>query len=95
MKKTILKRASEVTELYDMRTKYYFLGYIDFCPGESIHSDIDYYFDKPDCEYKRAELHEMLNESLQASRSWPKYIRNINLKDLRKYLKEVSETSFD
>ena len=32
MKNFTLKRASEVEEIYDIRTKYYFIGWIDLQP---------------------------------------------------------------
>ena len=89
MKNFTLKRASEVEEIYDMHTKYYFISWIDLQPSPTIHSDIDYYFDKPECEYKRNELHERLERALESSRSWPKYVWSENLKDLNRYLKTL------
>lgn len=89
MKNFTLKRASEVEEIYDLRTKYYFLGWIDLQPGPGIHSDIDYYFDTTECEYKRNELHERLERALESSRSWTKHVWVENLKDLRGYLKAL------
>ena len=89
MKNFTLKRASEVEETYDLRTKYYFIECIDLRPRPYIHSDIDYYFDTPECEYKRNELHERLERALESSRSWPKYVWAENLKDLRRYLKTL------
>lgn len=89
MKNFTLKRASEVGETYDLRTKYYFIGWIDLRPSLTIHSDIDYYFDTPECEYKRNELHERLERTLEISRSWPKYVWSENLKDLKRYLKTL------
>ena len=89
MKNLKLKRASEVEELYDLRTKYYFIDWIDLQPSPTIHSDIDYYFDKPECEYKRNELHERLERALESSRSWPKHVWVENLKELRRYLKTL------
>ena len=89
MKNFTLKRASEVEEIYDIRTKYYFIGWIDLQPGLEIHSDIDYYFDTPECKYKRDELHERLERTLERSRSWPKHVWAENLKDLNKYLKTL------
>ena len=84
-----LKRASEVEEIYDLRTKYYFLGLIDLQPSLEIYPNIDYYFDKPECEYKRNELHERLERALESSRSWPKRVWVENLKELRRYLKTL------
>ena len=89
MKNFTLKRASEVEDIYDMRTKYYFIDWIDLQPSPTIHSDIDYYFDKPECEYKRKELHERLERALESSRSWPKHVWVGNLKDLNRYLKAL------
>ena len=89
MKNFTLKRASEVEDIYDMRTKYYFIDWIDLQPSSWIHSDIDYYFDKPECEYKRNDLHERLERSLEISRSWPKHVWSENLKDLNRYLKTL------
>lgn len=89
MEKIVLKKASEVKEIYDLRTKYYFVCYIDLCPSQWIHSDIDYYFDTPECKYKRDDLHRRLEKSLEDSRSWPKRIHVENLKVLHRYLKGV------
>lgn len=89
MKNFTLKRASEVEEIYDLRTKYYFIECIDLQPSLEIHSDIDYYFDTPECEYKRNELHERLERALESSRSWPKRVWAENLKELRRYLKTL------
>ena len=89
MKNFTLKRASEVGETYDMRTKYYFIDWIDLRPSPTIHSDIDYYFDTPECEYKRNELHERLERALESSRSWPKHVWSENLKELHRYLKAL------
>ena len=89
MKSFTLKRASEVEEIYDLGTKYYFIECIDLQPGLSIHSDIDYYFDTPECKYKRDELHERLERALERSRSWPKHVWSENLKELRGYLKAL------
>lgn len=89
MKNFTLKRASEVEEIYDIRTKYYFLAWIDLRPGLEIHLDIDRYFDTPECKYKRDELHERLERSLEISRSWSKHVWAENLKDLNRYLKTL------
>lgn len=82
MKNFTLKRASEVEEIYDMRTKYYFIECIDLRPGPEIHSDIDYYFNKPECEYKRNELHERLERALDK-------------KDYKEYLDSVLEMHYN
>ena len=74
MKNFTLKRASEVEEIYDLHTKYHLIECIDLRPSPGIHSDIDYYFDTPECEYKRNELHERLERALESSRSWPKRV---------------------
>ena len=89
MKNFTLKRASEVEEIYDMRTKYYFIDCIDLQPSPEIHSDIDYYFNTPKCKYKRNDLHERLERALESSRSWPKHVWAENLKELRFYLKTL------
>ena len=89
MKNFTLKRASEVEEIYDLRTKYYLIECIDLQPSPTIHSDIDYYFNTPECEYKRNELHERLERALESSRSWPKHVWAENLKELRGYLKTL------
>ena len=77
MKNFTLKRASEVEEIYDIRTKYYFtrsrnsLGYWllfwhTCIRGMSYTKDL-----------------------LERSRSWPKHVWAENLKDLNRYLKTL------
>lgn len=89
MKSFTLKRASEVEEIYDLRTKYCILAMIDLRPDPWIHLDIDYYFDTPECEYKRDDLHDRLERTLESSRSWPLHVWTENLEELIRYIKTL------